>query len=213
MNPTILLDPHFRKMDEVFRPEDLERLRTFANVVWARSEPMPKEEARKVLPEAVAVVTGGWGRYGENALELAPNLRAILDVGGSFPGPELDYDVCFARGIRVLGSAWAFGPMVAEMALGMALDACREISAGDAAIRAGNEKWLRAGNATTFSLYDQTVGFIGCGGLARSLRPLLEPFRCSILAFDPWLTNAYIRAEGYTPVSLDELLRNSRFVF
>jgi phosphoglycerate dehydrogenase-like enzyme len=213
MNPTVLLDPHFRKMDEVFRPEDLERLRTFANVVWALSEPMPRDEVRRVLPDAVAIVTGGWARYGEDALELGSNLRAILDVGGSFPGPELDYDTCFARGIRVLGSAWAFGPMVAEMALGMALDACREITAGDAAMRSSSEKWFRAGNVGTFSLYDQPVGFIGCGGLARCLRPLLEPFRCPISAYDPWLTHAYIREEGFQPVELDELLTQTRFVF
>jgi phosphoglycerate dehydrogenase-like enzyme len=161
----------------------------------------------------MAIITGGWKRYGEDALQRAGKLTAILDVGGGFPGPELDYEACFARGIRVLGSAWAFGPMVAEMALGMALAASREIVAGDAAMRSGTEKWLHAGNTATFSLYDQTVGFIGCGGLARSLRPLLEPFRCRFLAFDPWLTKAYIRAEGYEPTGLEELLSRSRFVF
>src|SRR5207302_8954744 len=129
----------------------------------------------------------------------APRVRAIRDVGGSFPGPELDCEACFARGIRVLGSAWAFGPMVAEMALGMAVAACRGIVRGDAAMRAGTEPWLHAGNRTTFSLYDQPAGFIGCGGLARSLRPLLAPFRCPMRAYDPWLTETYIREEGYEP--------------
>jgi phosphoglycerate dehydrogenase-like enzyme len=211
--PAVILDPHFRRMDEIFAPADLDRLRAIADVVWAQDRPMPAEELLRALPEATAVVTGGWKRYGEDALQRAGKLTAILDVGGGFPGPELDYEACFARGIRVLGSAWAFGPMVAEMALAMALASCREIPAGDAAMRSRNEKWLRAGNATTFSLYDQPVGFIGCGGLARSLRPLLEPFRCRILAFDPWLTNAYIRADGYEPVGLEELLSHTRFVF
>src|SRR5436309_1827709 len=153
--PVVILDPHFRRMDEIFRPADLARLCSFSRVVWAQDPPIPLEEFRRHLPEAVAVVTGGWHRYGTDALSQAPNLRAVLDVGGGFPGPELDYDDCFARGIRVLGSAPAFGPMVAEMALGMALAACREIPAGDAAMRAGTERWLRSGNATTFSLYDQ----------------------------------------------------------
>ena len=70
-----------------------------------------------MLPEALAVVTGGWRRYGADAVARVARLRAIMDVGGGFPGPELDYEACFASGIRVLGSAWAFGPMVAEMAL------------------------------------------------------------------------------------------------
>jgi phosphoglycerate dehydrogenase-like enzyme len=213
MKPIVIVDPHFRQMDEIFRSSDLERLYEFAQVVWARDTPMPPEELQQVLPDAAAVVTGAWRRYGSDALTKAAQLRAILDVGGSFPGPELDYEACFSRGIRVLGSAWAFGPMVAEMALGMALTACREIAAGDAAMRVCNECWLRAGNATTFSLYSQPVGFLGCGGLARSLAPLLAPFRCQISAYDPWLTNAYIREEGYEPVSLEELFTRSRFLF
>jgi len=213
MKPLVIVDPFFRRMPEIFRPADLKRLHAIAEVAWARSEPMPEAEREQALPEAVAIVTGGWRRYGEGALDRAPKLRAIMDVGGSFPGPELDYEACFARGIRVLGSAWAFGPMVAEMALGMALAACREIAVGDAAIRSGTELWLHKGNRTTFSLYDQPVGFIGCGGLARSLRPLLVPFRCPIRAYDPWLTDTYIREEGYEPSGPEELLRRSRFVF
>jgi phosphoglycerate dehydrogenase-like enzyme len=211
--PLIILDPSYRRIPEIFRPGDLKRLRAIAEVAWGESEPMPQAEREQALPEAVAIVTGGWGRYGRDALDRAPKLRAIMDVGGSFPGTELDYETCFARGIRVLGSAWAFGPMVAEMALGMALAACREITQGDAALRAGTERWLHAGNRTTFSLYDQPVGFIGCGGLARSLRPLLLPFRCPIRAYDPWLTDTFIRAEGYEPSGLEELLRRCRFVF
>ena len=200
-------------MSEIFRRPDLDRLRAMAEVIWARDEPMPASEIQTALPDAVAVVTNGWGRYGSDALARAPWLRANLDVGGGFPGPDLDYEACFARGIHVLGSAWAFGPMVAEMALGMALAACREIATGDAAMRSGTEKWLHAGNASTFSLYDQPVGFIGCGGLSRSLRPLLAPFRCPIHAYDPWLTHAFIREEGYEPCSLEDLLQRSRFVF
>jgi phosphoglycerate dehydrogenase-like enzyme len=213
MKPLVILDPAYRRMPEIFRPADLKRLQAIAEVVWARSEPMPESERERALPEAVAIVTAGWGRYGRGALDRAPRLRAIMDVGGSFPGPELDYEACFARGVRVLGSAWAFGPMVAEMALGMALAACREIVTGDAAMRAGTERWLHNGNRTTFSLYEQPVGFIGCGGLARALRPLLAPFRCRIRAYDPWLTETYIREDGYEPCGLEELLRRSRFVF
>ena len=213
MKPVVIVDPHFRQMGEIFRSTDLERLRQVAQVVWAKDTPMPSEEFQLALPDAIAVVTGGWKRYGSEALTKAARLRAILDVGGSFPGTELDYEACFSRGIRVLSSAWAFGPMVAEMALGMALAACREIAAGDAAMRDGKERWLHAGNSTTFSLYQQPVGFLGCGGLARSLAPLLIPFRCQISAYDPWLTDAYIREEGYQPVSLEELFTRSRFLF
>jgi phosphoglycerate dehydrogenase-like enzyme len=208
--PKVIVDPHYRKMSEIFAPADLERLHGLVEVVWGKDEPMPLDEARRALPEALAVVCSNW-TYGD-ALGEASRLRAVLGASGAFPR-NLDYDACFARGIRVLSSAPAFGPQVAEMALGMALATSREIVAGDQAFRAGTEKWLHAGNTTTFLLYDQRVGFLGYGNLGHCLRPLLAPFGVSIGVYDPWLGPGYIRSQGLEPLGLSELLRSSKVIF
>jgi phosphoglycerate dehydrogenase-like enzyme len=50
------------------------------------------------------------------------------------------------------------------------------------------------------------AGFIGFGGLARSLRPLLAPFGCPIRVYDPWVTESALRRQGCEPMPLDELL-------
>ncbi len=205
--PTVLVDPHFRRMDEIFSPADRERLDRTVDVAWGRDEPMPADDARAALAEARAIICSGW-RYGP----VPTGLRAILDVSGAFPG-GLDYDSCFSHGVRVLSAAPAFAPQVAEMALGMALAVGREIVAGDAAMRAGTEKWLHAGNSATIQLFDQPVGMIGYGSIARSLRSLLTPFRCSLSVYDPWLSDGYLRSQGVQPVDLPTLLHDSRVVF
>jgi phosphoglycerate dehydrogenase-like enzyme len=207
----VLVDPHFRRMDEIFAPEDRARLGALAEVRWGRDEPMPLDEARAALADASAVVCSGW-RYGDAALERAEKLRAILDVSGGFPR-ELDYERCFARGVRVLSCAPAFGPQVAEMALGMALACSRQIVEGDRAMREGSERWLHEGNQSTFQLYGQPVGLIGYGGLARSLRPLLAPFGCALSVYDPWLSAGYLRSQGVEPAALEELMASSRVIF
>ena len=122
--PRVIVDPYPRRMDEIFSPEDIERLRRIVHVDWGRDEPMPLEDAEVSFTDAVALVCSSW-RYSK-ALHRAANLRAIIDVGGRFP-PGLDYEACFERHIRVLTCAPAFAPQVAEMALGMALAASREI--------------------------------------------------------------------------------------
>ena len=186
----ILLDPGFRKMEEIFDPGDLARLNATAGVLWARNDKIPDEVLNPLKADLFAVVSPGW-RYG--SLSDFPQLRAILDVGGGFPSPAaLDYQECFRRGIRVLTCAPAFGPQVAEMALGMVLASSREIVEGHNAFTMGKERYLWDGNIGTFTLYGQTVGFIGYGGLARSLRRLLDPFGCQILAYDPWLPDHYL---------------------
>jgi phosphoglycerate dehydrogenase-like enzyme len=207
---SVIVDPHFRQMAEIFAPADLARLHNLVEVIWGQDEPMPVEAAREALTDAVAVVSTDW-RYGAS-LTHAPNLRAIISVAGSFPR-NLDYDYCFAHHIRVLSVAPAFARPVAEMALGMALAASREIVAGDRAMRAGSEHWLHAGNVGTFMLYGQPVGLIGFGNLAQSLCPLLAPFGCSIAVYDPWLSKCYLRSQGVEPVSLRQLLTMSKVIF
>jgi phosphoglycerate dehydrogenase-like enzyme len=215
MKPKVILDPSGRKLRNIFSKADLARVHAAADVVWGQDKPMPPEEIEAVRDEVVAVVAGAW-RHGEVA--DFPQLRAILEVSGGFPSPQtLDYATCFARGVRVLSCAPAFGPAVAEMGLGLALACARQIAWTDSAFRTGEPNWSHTRFPTeigdTFTMYGKQVGFIGFGGLARSLQPLLEPFGCPIQVYDPWLTPAYLRTQGVTPVDLDTLLATSRFIF
>ena len=206
----VLVDPAFRRMAEIFSVADQARLYEVAEVIWGQDEPMDPADAAAALTQAEAVICANW-RYGD-ALYQAPQLRAILTVSGGFP-LDFDYDYCFDKRIRVLSVAPAFGPQVAEMALGMAIAAAREIVGGDRAMRAGTEAYLHQGNVGTFSLYGQPVGFIGFGGLARALQALLQPFGCPISVYDPWLGDGYLRRQGVTPVDLETLLAQSRVTF
>ncbi len=209
--PKVIVDPHFRSMDDVFSAEDATRLRELVDVVWGRDDPMPLAEFEAALPDAFAVVAAGW-RYGD-VLADAPGLRAILTVSGGWP-PELDYAHCFERGIRVLSAAPAFAGAVAEMALALALASSRDIVAEDRAVRATDERWLSSAESLpTFLLAGKQVGFIGFGNIGRRLRALLEPFGCELCAYDPWLTDAYLRDERVRPIGLEQLLATSRVVF
>jgi phosphoglycerate dehydrogenase-like enzyme len=211
MGYKVILDPHGRRLEQIFSRKDMERLQSFADLVWARNEPMPEAEIEACREDVIAIVTGGW-RHGD--VSQFPKLRAVLEVSGSFPSPiALDYDECFSRKIRVLSCAPAFGPAVAEMALVMAISAARRLVWNHEDFREGRANWSHHETGGTFTLYDKSVGFIGFGGLARSLKPLLEPFRCPIQVFDPWMTDSYLRTFGVNPVDLETLLSTSRFVF
>ena len=211
----VILDPHGRRMANIFTAEDLSRLRDAAEVCWARDEPMPEHEIEKVREEVVAVITGQW-RYGD--IRRFPNIRAVLEVSGGFPSTDaLDYEACFSRGIRVLSCAPAFGPAVAEMGLALALACARQVAWADFAFRNDEPNWSHTDFETEigspFTMYGKQAGFIGFGGLARSLKPLLEPFKCPIQVYDPWLTDVYLQNQDVTPVDLDTLLSTSRLIF
>ena len=210
MKHKVIVDPSFRRMDEIFSPQDQERLHDLVEVVWGKDEPMPQDDFLRALPGATAVICAGW-RYG-HVLAQADNLRAIIDVSGGFPR-TLDYEACYERRVRVLSAAPAFARQVAEFSLGLAIASAREIAHGDRLMRRGEEKYLWHGNVGAFMLYDSAVGIIGYGSLARALHPLLLPFNVKISAYDPWLSDGYLRRQGVTPLPLEDLLATSRFIF
>lgn len=199
----------------MFSKADLDRVHAAADVVWGKDEPMPPEALEDAVSDVEILVTGHW-RHGDVA--RFAKLRAILEVGGGFPSPvDLDYAQCFSRGIRVLSCAPAFGPAVAEMALGLALAAARQIAYTDRHFRTDEPQWSHTEFDTEigepFTHYGKPVGFIGFGGLARALKPLIEPFACSIQVYDPWLTDAFLHRHGVTPVDIDTLLSTSRIIY
>jgi phosphoglycerate dehydrogenase-like enzyme len=205
----IVLDPYPRTLDQIFTPGDRARLEALGPVAW-HDGPL-RDDIEALLPEAVAIV--GQTALPKERLDLAPNLRAIVNVEGNFL-PNVDYEECFRRGIQALVISPVFGQPVAEMALGLALAAARDIPRGDAEIRAGSESLYDEGaNQGAFLLAGKPLGLVGCGNLGRSLLPLLRPFGGEILVHDPWLQDAVVRGLGASPVGLDEVFARSRVVF
>jgi phosphoglycerate dehydrogenase-like enzyme len=164
----------------------------------------------EVLSGLVAVV--GQTALPRERLERAASLQVVLNVEGNFL-PNVDYDLCARRDIAVLCAGPVFGQPVAELALGLALAAAREIPAADADVRAGREVLFGGANERAFLLTGATMGFVGLGNLARSLLPLLAPFGGERLGHDPWLDEDAIRRLAVEPVGLDELCARSRIVF
>jgi len=105
-SPQAVIDLFGRRVDEIFSESDQRRLRDTVQVVWARDEPMPDDQAAEALETAEFVVCSGW-RYGELRGRF-PRLRAIIDVAGGLPR-GLDYEEAYARGIHVLTAAPGFG--------------------------------------------------------------------------------------------------------
>jgi len=203
-------DGHPRTVEMLFCPSDLKRLKSLLNLtVWTGS-PMPADQVEKQLSHVSVII--GQTALPRERLERAQRLKAIINVEGNFP-PNIDYDYCFARGIYVLNGGVAFGTTVAEMALGFALALARGIPEADRLFRKGKEVYGRHSNQASFLISGAEVGFIGFGNLGRALRRLLEPFRCRIRVYDPWLPARWLAKFGMTPSSLDELLASSQIVF
>ena len=149
----------------------------------------------------------------------ATSWTALRASGRSSPSPEAGRPSSTTRAVSSAASGCsrlhpAFADAVAEMALALALASSRDIVAEDRA-RARRARALaeQRRHARHVSPRRKRVGFVGFGNIGRRLRELIEPFGCELRAYDPWLTDAYLRDEGVEPTSLRELLETSRVIF
>jgi phosphoglycerate dehydrogenase-like enzyme len=208
--PLIVIDPQPRSFEEIFEPKIWARLEDLGELaIHEGPGRMPAERFESYLPEMALLI--GQSDMPKSRLDRAPNLRAIVNVETNFL-QNVDYETCFEHGIHVLAPSSAFARPVAEMALGLAIDLCRGVTAADRAMRRGHEKWLLEGAEGCFSLYGARVGLIGFGDLARAFIPLLAPFGCPVKAYDPWISDHFMAPFGVAPAALDEVLSTSQVI-
>ena len=205
----VLYDPTPRETDQIFSTENLALFRSRYRVIEWQGEDRDAFYGRHLPTTDILISQQPMGR---DRLELAANLRAIINVETNFL-PNIDYEECFRRGTYVLTPGAVFALPVAEMALGMALSLARNIHGEHAAFQKGQEKWLFEGNQHSELLTGSTVGFIEFGDLGRALHHLLAPFSVRVQAYDPWLPDGHLRRLGVVPAPFETVMRDNRFVF
>ena len=208
--PLIFMDPFPRTEEMVYTPDIAAAFEGLGEVVTHFGSRAPDSLVEEVLPR-VAVIVGQTAMSAER-LARAPKLRAIVNVKANWE-PNIDYEAAQARGIHVLSAAPAMAPAVAEYCLGQAIVLSRGLVEADRLFRAGDERYGINGARHHYGLWGTPVGLIGYGNLGRALVPLLRPFGGSIHVHDPWLSDAYLESQGLVPVSLPELLAQTRVIF
>lgn len=207
MKPVLILDNHFRTRDELFRGEVYDQLCDLCDVHGGRDTPMAREEITGLLPKASFYVASR-PELSADEVANAPKLKATIEVSGAYRD-GLDYGACFDRGIEVLSCSPGFRNSVAEMTLAMMLAGGRGLIEEHEAFRAGKERWLDDRDETDFTLYHQSVGFIGYGQISRETHRLIAPFSPKVMAHDPYLSDA---GPGVELVDIETLVSQCRVV-
>ncbi len=209
--PKVLAAPYPKKLHVIFSEKALQALEDLVDLRFLGDHEISEKELDVVVEEDLFAVLGQIP-LPEKRLESMPGLRGIFNVEGNFY-QNLDYLYCFRKGIHVLNCGSAYALPVAEMALGMALDLARGISREDRRFRAGREGFLSESCRDSVLLSGAEVGIIGFGNLGKALAKLLQPFRCSLRIYDPWLPESVLREYGGAAISLEGLLEKSQFIF
>ncbi|MFV2039913.1 MAG: NAD(P)-dependent oxidoreductase, partial [Acidimicrobiales bacterium] len=144
--------------------------------------------------------TPGEAEVFEQLPELVAFLRCAVDIS------TIDVDAASAHGVLIARADKSFVASTAELALGLLIDAARNISASTGDYQSSCMPPQRVGR----QLARRTAGIIGYGAIGSYLADLLVAIGMDVLVCDPFVS---VAADTITQVELSELLARADAVF
>jgi phosphoglycerate dehydrogenase-like enzyme len=141
-------------------------------------------------------------------LECASRLKLVGELEGDRFANRIDVDAATERGIHVVDTTHGSSLPVAEWALALMMIGLRNAGAQFRRL-IGGEEFRRSHDDPGFrqgELTHRAVGLIGLGHVGRRLVELLEPFRCPVLVYDPYVPNEVALALHVGLAPLEQVL-------
>ena len=145
-------------------------------------------------------------------MEVVPKCKAIINCGVGYDG--VDIEAATDNSIIVANSpspAWCVEE-VSNQAITLLLACAKKLVFLNNCTKRGRWAECRQATAPMVSIYEQTLGVIGCGSLGRMAARKAQCFGLSVLGYDPYVDKSLAKEYGISLVSLPELLKESDFV-
>jgi len=205
----IQIPPHARTGTAASRyAYELEALSPIADLIEVRSS--SAEDFLEDARDADAILTS-WGIRIDR--RIIAGLRRCTVIGIASVGVDMvDVEAATETGIVVTNVPDVFIEEVADHTMMLLLAAARRVKLMERVIT--EDDWFRgrAILAEIPRLLGQTLGLIAFGNVARCVARRAKPFGLRVIAYDPYISELVMTAEGVEPVSLDELLLRADFV-
>ncbi len=191
-------------------------LASWANVVddGNRTIPMMPDELVERLRDADGILSlngFGAGEITAAVLERSPDVR-VAAVGHWWHSIHNPAAAAWREaGVTVLDASEPCTDAVVEWVVASALMGVRRLPEFDRRLKAG-ESWAEPGRRRAKLFSECTVGLIGVGRIGRAVTPHFRLLGASVIAYDPFLSDADAAALGVRRVGLDELLRTADVV-
>jgi len=167
-----------------------------------------KPLSEKELMPLVADIDGfiaGLDDITSNVIEATKNLRVIARYGTGVD--RIDLKAATEAGIYVTNTPGANSVSVAELTIGFAITAARDILEGNNGIKKGI--WTRLSGTT---LSGKTFGIIGLGSIGKEVAKRLMAFNLKLIAYDIFFDKEFLKKYRIEPVDLKSLFSKSDFI-
>ena len=168
-------------------------------------KPLSESELISIISDFDGFIAG-LDNITKGVIEAAKNLKVIARYGAGVD--KIDLEAAKKAGIFVTNTPFVNSVSVAELAIGLAIVASRNIIDGHNKITSGGG-WPRLSGTT---LSGKTFGIIGLGSIGKELAKRLTQFNIKVIAYDICFDTTFAKKYKISFVSLDTLLASSDFV-
>jgi len=206
--------------ENLFSPEEIERIKSFAEIIEAKDGNLDAVTIRNLLADADGIITS-WGTPSleEKTLAEARKLKLICHCAGTlkYTIPENAIKNLLERGMVITTTSPAIGIGVAEFTLGVIICGLKKVFFMREDIAGGkwrefHGRWNEDGypnELTPAEPFQVTVGVIGAGYCGSHLIRLLKNFEMKILLYDPYKTEEDCRKMGVEKSGLEHLMASA----
>lgn len=131
----------------------------------------------------------------KEVFDAAKELKVVVRAGAGYD--NIDLAEATAHGVCVMNTPGQNANAVAELVMGMTVTLLRN----------------RYNGTSGTELLGKTLGIHAFGAVGRNVARIAKGFGMKVSAFDPWVKDEAMQAEGVEPIhSLEELYKNNQFV-
>ncbi|MBT5873860.1 MAG: hypothetical protein HOH43_10595 [Candidatus Latescibacteria bacterium] len=197
--------------EQYMQDEALSCLESFAQWRWIDCQDGHLTEDGDLIAQIksanAVVLAPGAPQISGDIMDRVSGLGFIGDMEGDRFAQRIDLDAAWERGIRTIDTTNGSSYPVSEWALALIIISLRNAGAHFRNMIAGRTR--KTGDDPGYKhgdLYGKRIGLIGCGHIGRRLIKFLEPFRCEIFVYDPYLPREMADAVGFTQTSLKNVM-------
>ncbi len=162
-----------------------------------------RDELKKEIASALAIVVRNGTQVNEDLLDAAPNLKVVARMGVGLD--TIDVEACNARGIEVCPSIGANAVSVAEYVIASAMILLRGpayFATADVAAGA----WDRPKFAGATEISGRTMGIVGFGSIGQVVGAKARGMGMDVIAYDAMMPDDHAAWNDARRVALDDLV-------
>src|SRR5512141_1675370 len=152
---------------------------------------LTEAELLPLVKDVVAMVVRSETKVTQKVIEAAPSLRVVGRAGVGVD--NVDVDAATQHGVVVMNTPGGNTVSTAELTFTMILSLARKVPQAYASMAAG--KWDRK-QFQGAELFGKTLGVLGLGRIGSEVAKRALAFGMNVVAYDPFLTEARVKALG-----------------